>query len=272
MAINIDRWLRLMRKLTLMTLHGLRPSAIYGRAVGPKVLINSIPKSGTNLLEEVLHNCPLMRGKVQRTLLPSIDNDLLLKKVGAIKNGQCITSHLYYSESLMNALRLNDVKVIFIVRDLRDSLLSHITYLEKIDYTHHHTKIFEGCSTLDDKLNIYLNGSKEFEPWSEFVIKYHGWFSPDPRVLLVRFEDLIDTSYDCKLRVNTLQCIVDFLELDNVNIDRISKNMINESGLTYNAPSINKWKKLLSYDQKRMVNSSLSEVLSLFGYEEGLNE
>ncbi len=42
-------------------LRGLLPSAIIGRLTGPKVLMNSIPKSGTNLLENALSNMPHMR-------------------------------------------------------------------------------------------------------------------------------------------------------------------------------------------------------------------
>ena len=46
----------------------LRSTAIVRRFVGPKVLINSIPKVGTNLVEQTLSQFPLLHRSGLRTL------------------------------------------------------------------------------------------------------------------------------------------------------------------------------------------------------------
>lgn len=266
---NFDRWGKLVRKFSWIVLLGLRPTAIKGRIVGQRVLINSIPKSGTNLIEEALHYFPYMRGKVQRTLLPSMDESFTNMKVGQIKRGQCVPAHLYFSDSLIDVLKSNNTKVIFIVRDLRDSLLSHINYLEKIDFTHSHAKIFHKCSNLDDKLEIYLHGTNGFQAWSDFIRQYRGWMSPNSNVLVVRFEDLIDVKNRPDLCAKTVREIANFLEIKNVNAEYIIAKMINENGLTYNSPGINKWKKAFTKEQIDTINKNLSEELKFFGYSDG---
>lgn len=266
--VNLDRWVKLVRKFSWIVLLGLRPTALYGRFVGPRVLINSIPKSGTNLIEEVLHYFPFMRGKVQRTLLPSMNEGSTYRKAANIKNGQCIPAHLHFSERLLENLKTNDVKVIFIVRDLRDSLLSHINYLEKIDINHPHARLFDECANLDDKLEIYLNGTNEFQAWNDFVRQYRGWMLPSPNVLVVRFEDLINLKSNPTRSAHIIAEIAAFLKIKNVNPEYILSRMINEKGLTYNAPGINKWKKSFSENQIKLINRSLSEELKFFGYWE----
>lgn len=266
--VNFDRWAKLVRKFSWIVLLGLRPTAIYGRIVGQRVLINSIPKSGTNLVEEVLHYFPLMRGKVQRTLLPSMDAGFTNMKVEKIKRGECIPAHLYYSEELMSVLKSKNVKVIFVVRDLRDSLLSHINYLEKIDITHIHARLFDKCTCLDDKLKIYLNGANGFQAWSDFVKQYHGWMLPNPNVLVVRFEDLIDIKYKPDICAKIIHDIAAFLEIGRVNTEYIMSKMINEKGLTYNSPGIKKWKNVFSEKQIELINTDLVDELKFFGYSD----
>lgn len=262
----MNRWTKLVRKFSWVLLLGLRPTAILGRFVGPKVLINSIPKSGTNLIEEVLHYCPLTRGKIQRTLLPTMAMDKIIHKLSSLKKGQCIPAHLYYSEEVMDVITSNGIKVIFVIRDIRDSLLSHITYLEKIDTTHPHAKIFEKYNSLDEKLEIYLNGSEEFLRWSDFVNNYRGWYTAKQNVLVVRFEELINPEDNWISRTNTLKSIAAFLGFDNIDIDYIADKMINEKGLTYNAPSVNKWINIFTKEQKDKVSTNLADELFFLGY------
>lgn len=63
-----DRTKALMVKHLRGQLRNLRPTALAGRFVGPRVLMNSIPKAGTNLLEQALGQFPLLHRSGFRTL------------------------------------------------------------------------------------------------------------------------------------------------------------------------------------------------------------
>lgn len=44
--MHFDRYYKQANKIISMLLPGMRPTAVHGRFVGPKVLVNSIPKAG----------------------------------------------------------------------------------------------------------------------------------------------------------------------------------------------------------------------------------
>jgi len=264
--INISRLLKLSRKFASISLFSLRFTAIIGRNSGPKIIINSIPKSGTNLVEEILKHFPLMRGKIQRTLLPGDCKKDIEIKIKSLKNGQFIPAHLFYSQELINIIKNNNIKVLFITRDLRDSLLSHINYLSKIDFFHKDAKIFKNCKTLDEKLDIYLNGNDLFLPWKNFVDNYRQWSIDTEHVLNIRFEDIIDYNNNPDLCSETLLKMSYFLNINNIDIEYIMSNMVNKKGLTYSSPSKDKFKKILSPQQIELVTMNLKDQLEFFGY------
>ena len=65
---KLDRIIIGIKRLSKYTLKGLSYSAIIGRINGPKVIMNSVPKSGTNLLNRVLMHLPGLRHKGIRTI------------------------------------------------------------------------------------------------------------------------------------------------------------------------------------------------------------
>jgi hypothetical protein len=261
---RIDRIIRLFRKYTSICLLGLRPRALLGRFRGPKILINSIPKSGTNLVQELLIHFPNIRGTVDRTLSSLMTEAEIISAINSIKNGQCLAGHIYYSEKIDSALRENNVKVVFVIRDLRDSLISHMSYLENLDVMHPHTKYYNIFNSSQEKLEGYLRGSKDFEPWQFMCSRYRGWYE-NSNVFVARYEVLMDFSNP----MNQLKMISDlaiYLGVHSVEPLYLLSKMINDKGLTYADPGIFKWKKLLSFSQIEMLNGAMIDELNFFGY------
>ena len=64
-ASSIKKYIKHIKSVSL----SLNTNNLSGRFLGPKVLMNSIPKSGTNLLEQVLLLMPYMRRKLLATLV-----------------------------------------------------------------------------------------------------------------------------------------------------------------------------------------------------------
>ncbi|MDG4715192.1 sulfotransferase domain-containing protein [Winogradskyella marincola] len=108
-----------------------------GRKQGPKVVLNSLPKFGTHLLESLFLQLPFMRHCGKKTLRLETQNPIepKVKVLSSIKNGQFLLSHMQYHEKALKTINTNNTKIIHLVRDPRDVLLSHLNYIEKMDTT-----------------------------------------------------------------------------------------------------------------------------------------
>ena len=120
-------------KITRILLRSLEYSALKGRIYGPRVIVNSIPKAGTNLMLSCLGEMPLLRQKLRTTLKPEEGDTSIYSSLRAIRNGQYVPAHLPYNDGLSNHVDNLKIKHILVVRDLRDVVLSTINYITKID-------------------------------------------------------------------------------------------------------------------------------------------
>lgn len=134
---NLDRVLIFSRKIIRTQLMGLNPSALKGRITGPRILANSIPKAGTNLMERALTFTPGMRMAPFRTLLDWDEcSSGTARRLKRLHNGQFINAHLPAHQRIINFVDKLGVKTIFLIRDPRDIVISHYKYVNEIDTTH----------------------------------------------------------------------------------------------------------------------------------------
>jgi hypothetical protein len=130
-------------------------SCMYNRFLVPGFLLNSLPKSGTHLLEKVLTLFPGIRsanvhfdvttaaqfqepvgfqgvtvpigvGSPQHVSLQSIRLSLQL-----VKRGQFASGHISFSQGLADLLTELKMKSLLILRDPRDVVVSHAMYVPK---------------------------------------------------------------------------------------------------------------------------------------------
>lgn len=264
--MNLNRVLKLGRKFSSILLRGWRPTAVSGRFIGPRVIINSVPKSGTNLVQEILHQFPLLRGRVTRTLTSEMEESELLRQIASIRKGEVMPAHIFYSEKIAGLMREHDIKMIFVVRDFRDAMLSHINYIDRMDVSHPHHQVFSELKNMDEKLDACLMGVKDkFQSWPNLVRGFRGWVGAE-NVLMVCFEDLIGEygGGDGKTQRTTILEIADFLGIELPDVEKVIRNMYNHNGLTFNAPEIGKWKKKFSPAQVTRIDKFLLEDIQYF--------
>ncbi len=136
-----------------------RPTAIIGRFVGPRVLINSIPKAGTNLVEQALSQFPLLHRSGLRTLRgwngisPST-----LEKITSLERGGVALGHLPAHSELLVALNEAGVRPLLVVRDPRDQIVSYVKYVTKIDKTHPAHAYFANLKNDNARFFAAING------------------------------------------------------------------------------------------------------------------
>lgn len=185
----------------------------------PRVLVNSVPKAGTHLLEKVLRLLPeftssgrhidqFVRASTIQYPLPNHEagdpfveappNDFI-KLVLRIMPGQYATSHLIYSEAISDALKQAGVTILGIVRDPRDIVVSFTRYVASQEY-HYLFKEYNTMS-LEDQITTTIIGIPElFSPYISYlpilmdinsnVRAYLGW-SSQPNAYITTFEKLV---------------------------------------------------------------------------------
>ncbi|WP_411845348.1 sulfotransferase domain-containing protein [Roseibacillus persicicus] len=156
------------------------------------VLLVSLPKSGTHLLERAICLWP----QYYRPIKPTIRKRNLEKYGGVekiiagIKPSQVIVSHLKFDEVVAKSIEKESLRTIFICRDLRDVVVSfahHVTSLK----THSQRDFFVGKS-LKEKILHSMTGEENRKSIFELFRSYQGWL--DSSAFVIRFEDLVGSS------------------------------------------------------------------------------
>ncbi|MCX7551334.1 sulfotransferase domain-containing protein [Xanthomarina sp. F2636L] len=244
-------------------LHGLQESQKLGKKTGPKVVLNSLPKSGTHLLESLFFQLPLMRHCGKRTLKIETQNPVesKLPVISSLKKGQFLLSHMQFHDSIIKTVNENNIKIIHLIRDPRDVLLSHLNYIEKMDTTQKSHKLIRQYNTRFDKLKAMIEGKHDvLEPFSEVLDKFQPWLN-QPEVLCVKFEHLIGPNGggSKELQVDAVKNISNFISVDinKDELESICNSIFSSKSSTFNKGKIGNWKNTLSEEEKVWLNNVL---------------
>jgi len=264
-----------------------------------KVFVNSLPKAGTNLLAKLIEligykydnlgiASTLLLGKyyflrkiIRGTIfhknpiivgldLPiGINPKWLNKKLERVEIGEYITGHTNYSDHLYYLLSKNDFKIILVIRDPRDVLVSYAYYVAKTK-THF---IYDFYSKLkhEDRLMFTITGGKAndlyIESFGTMLRKLNGWFTKN-NVLIVKFENLIGPKGggNREQQLTTIRIITDFLAVRTVDYERIANNLFGGTH-TFRKGKIGSWRKELMKTHIDKLKEELGDLLNAWGYE-----
>jgi hypothetical protein len=181
--------------------YGFTKSKLLLRLSGknaPKILLNSIPKAGTNLLIRSLYLMNPFYRKLMRTINnPNLSS--LAHKLKKLKPGQIAVSHLYYNPERQEIINRLQLRHIFLIRDPRDIAVSsyiYITYKDKNNRLHkyyskklqfNHERLLSSIEGVDGN---FLPDGKSSTSIIWRIKKYLGWLE-EKECLVIRFEDLI---------------------------------------------------------------------------------
>lgn len=203
---SLARRSNFVRKGIAYSLQGMRTVRHFaaspsGYKLTPPVIVNSIPKSGTHLLLQVVRAMPMIRyygsflawaSSLDLKRRPQAVIDFHLRR---IVPGEALGAHLHYSTDTAHTLNKINALHLMIIRDPVDVLLSEAYYLGGMNPFHRMAREFSG---LDDarRIELALNGSatypKLYPPFLERIWPYLDWLRDD-NVTIVRYEDLVGT-------------------------------------------------------------------------------
>ncbi|MCI5136197.1 MAG: hypothetical protein D3920_14275 [Candidatus Electrothrix sp. AW2] len=205
---------------------GIRKKSIgkFKRNNLPKILVNSIPKSGTNLLMSIVHLVPDIKQKSPFIYGSSIHDDrdrfAYIELLGLEpQNGDVVGGHIPYGKEIDEWIKKNKLKHIFIFREPRDVTVSLYHYIMKdISRKHPYYDLYASFKTDHERLmkpiTGYGDGCHEYRisrndiPSIAMVYEaYKGWLETDG-ILLVRYEELISN------RREQVERILRFLDIN----------------------------------------------------------
>lgn len=270
-----DRYAYYLTRAAQATWHGLRPSAVAGRLRGPRVLLNSIPKSGTHLLERALEHFPWMRHDVRRTVVDWHElSPHSRRRLARLGRGQFALAHLPWLEGLPELLERRQIRTVFMVRDPRDVLLSFCNYVTEINLTHPAHTHFAALPDHAARLSEAMRGVKGLvAPIEQLLERFEPWLSA-PGVAVVRFEELVGPQGggNPERQLAAIGRIAEFLgiELSEADVRAVADAAYSTRSSTFRSGRTGQWRQHFRPDQVAELKQRAGELLVRYGYETDL--
>ena len=180
-------------------------SRLTHRDHGPRILVVSMPKSGTHLVTGLLHQIHGVSLGYSHLTLPQCYAsreggsgiaprlDVIARELARLRGGQAASCHFPYDTELDTWLHENEVRVIFVARDPREVLISQVNYVLHLERHPLHEAIRSRLTTTEERLRFFLHGQDDLEEWRdpgagpylqnrmpslcERAQDYSGWFT-----------------------------------------------------------------------------------------------
>lgn len=243
------------------------------KPVAPKLLANSIPKSGTHLLERLLYLLPGISRQFSGTLWKQYNAKLLTRKCASLKNGQFFVAHLYYQEDFPKILESFGIKTILQIRDPRDIVISNVNYMTYANKKHRlHDYFANHLKTDKERLHCCIKGIRDPEEYSigSLLERFYPWMQCK-NVLTVRFKDLIGEQGGgtVEKQKETVDGILNFMgiDLDEAKRNHLMAKLFYTRSKTFNKAQINQWETKYDAEDKKLFKEVAGDWLIKYGYE-----
>jgi len=258
-------------------------------------IINSLPKSGTNLVAKLLglmpggfrpvvhlgnHSYSNVNQAFAYTTTVRIGVDmpievprrLVEKDVGRVSGRRFATAHVPYTRDLSDIFRQKNIKLLLVIRDPRSVVLSLVDYIDRED-SHPLHQCFKKIGS-DEKFAAVIEG-RQFSDKLELVnlkdrlLSILQWKNY-PNAKIVRFEDLVGErggSSD-KVMLDTVRELVRYLGI-HVSGKRLEKAGARLFGgtKTFYSGSIERWKSGLPPEALEKIRVKLGGLMDNYGYK-----
>lgn len=296
----------------------------FSKAEGlPKIVVNSVPKSGTHLLMKALQlmpnikRAPIDLGRQRIGLLPlclgtcpsllsviisqfraqkdflepnnlnfipiDVDSPFYLSEkavrqiISLIQAGWFAMGHVPYSDKFAQVVTEEQVKMIVILRDPRDVIVSHGRYLA-YKSTHYMNPLYQHLSK-EDRIMTSIMGAPESDRHPKMLNireRLEGitaWKNHDA-VLVTSFEKLIGPHGEGsgETQVVELQAIANHigLQLSQTQLTSIANNVFGGTR-TFREGTIGRWRQDFDKDHRQACKELIGDYLIELGYENGLD-
>jgi Sulfotransferase domain len=243
-------------------------------------ILNTIPKSGTHLLKQLLlgMNPNVITNNPHHVLYgaPEFNKNEDIERLNHMEANQFIHGHFYYMHFWKDLFDKNDLKQIFLIRDLRDIVLSYSYFIDKLPNHPLFKSFYENQTSTQDRCLTLINGMTDpklnlvYPSIDTWFGSFQGWMELS-NVLTVKYEDLNPSHPACD---ETLERIIAFLWEDGpmpMNKDEMIKQMIQsinpKSSPTFRKGKSGGWMNEFDKRCKHAFKERAGQILIDLGYE-----
>lgn len=273
-------WLKLRRWQLRRTATSVRwrPDRL---ANTPVVFGNAMPKSGSHLIIQILLGLTRLGPFVDPGLPPvnrSEDNlnlpeEQVLANIQRMCAGDIRYGYIHAREPYLEALTGPERATLFVYRDPRDMIVSHVFYATEIHKGHGmHAYYTQELNSVEERINAQISGVDkpgfELSPVRKKYDAYLGWLE-QPEVLCLRFEDLI------LKRDETLEGILVYLESRGFTpevgrheaVDALKESIAPHKSGTFRKGKPGNWQEHFTASNKSLFKQTTGDLLVRLGYE-----
>ncbi|MHB8437660.1 MAG: sulfotransferase domain-containing protein [Acidimicrobiales bacterium] len=258
------------------TLHrfGLTPARLPRRVANraePRVLCTSIPKAGTHLLERALCLHPHLYRALRPTLhafnLPEPGG--LSGVLASARPGQIVVGHLPYRPEWSEAVVETATRVLVMVRDPRDVVVSEAHYVVT-DPSHPWYRQYAQLPDVASRIRLTITGDAAdgVPSITDLLSGYVQWERHGG--LVVRFEDLVGLAGggDSAHQRSALAGVFEHLGLpaSDAFLDRLQRQLFSARSPTFRRGAIGQWREAFDDGSRVLFAEHAGQLLGDLGY------
>lgn len=244
----------------------------------PRFLLNSIPKSGTHLLKQLLLGVPGMQNDPFIGMYGHYHYQTAekLATARALPDHSFLNGHFHYSKKWETFFEELKMKQIFVLRDPRDVLVSYAHFIPKVPLHHLYGTFTQENFSLNDRFKFLIEGGQPITSGVAFQSDISEWYRSfsdwmgRPNVHSVRFEDLMSSEENRRKATGE---IIDFLWGDIAHsynreelITKMTANIKPQESVTFRKGKIGSWREELNSDLEALFMKHAGQLLDELGY------
>lgn len=162
-----------------------------------RILVNGSPKTGTTWMLKLISSIPGYRE------VGNFDGEI--RRYNSVQAGEVVHGHDWYTPELADLLVKNKIKVVLLVRDPRDQLISRVFHIRRVENHPWHQKL-AGVS-LDEAIMLCIEGREGLPGTRTMIELTQSWLNGGYDMVVVRYEQLL-----CSPR-EQFQRVLDYLQV-----------------------------------------------------------
>ncbi len=267
-----------------------------------RIVANSIPKSGTHLLDRLLMllGFKMVKGGIRPNLVSGplspvrrflrgrgpekvvigvvspqqISRRWLARRLSQVSDGCFLNAHCVYTPELAELFREEGMRTVCILRDPRDVAVSQMHYLKQ-RRQHFAHDAFEALPSDRERLLVSIRGGelggRKLQSLNQRYRQFLGWEREGGSVM-VKFEDLVGPGGGGSAEAQRLAVSRVAAHL-GVPADERTMHLVEEDlfgvGRTFRKGQIGSWREEFSPEHERAVKEVAGPLLVELGYEAG---
>jgi hypothetical protein len=270
----------------------LRPAAIAAyRAAdrlmpappGPRVVANSMPKSGTHLLTSLLDQLEGMRFTGRIVMFTEMDRHAaaearvreLDRRLARLRPSHYLATHMIHDARAEQLLLDRDIRLVTILRDPRAVVVSALHYLRDARWMTHRGELMDALPDERSVLEALVRGHGEpGDPY--FIAEIGGHYRAYARWaassagLTVRFEDMVGRQGGGSddVQVEQVGRILDHLgyRSDGESAADVARRLFSERSITFRTGRIDAWRTDLPAELSAEIEQRCGDSMARLGY------